>query len=113
MGAVAVTSKVTSVINAEKVVEAVCTFAASYATGGDTVDIAVDLGMTEVNKISLPSHRLNDVAISNAQAQTGASVQLGGTNKAPKLKLYPTASTEATAASNNSTVAVVVRFFGK
>lgn len=113
MGAVAVTLKKNAVIEHEKTIEAVCTFSSSYATGGDTVSILTDLGMTEVNRISLTSHRLDGLPISTAQAQTGFSIQLGGTNKAPTLKLFPTTTTEATAASNNSTVAMVVRFHGR
>lgn len=113
MGATAVTAKVVKISGNNKTVEALVTFSASYATGGDTVSLVTDLGMTEVNSITVPSHRFDGVAVTAAQAQTGKSVQLAGTNKVPLLKLYDTALTQVSNATDQSGVAIVIRFVGK
>lgn len=112
MGAVAITLMTQGVAeNGKRVVEGVATFSNSYATGGDTVALTT-LGLSQVDQIVIPSHRLSGAAVSDAQAQIGSSIQLGGTVQAPKLKLYTSAGTEASNASDNSTVATVVRFIG-
>lgn len=97
--------------NGKRVVEAVVTFSNSYATGGDTLALG-SLGLKRIDEVHVPSHRLDGLAVSDAQAQTGLSLQLGGTVAAPTLKAYVTANTEQTNATNQSTVAQVVRFVG-
>lgn len=97
--------------NGKRVVEAVVTFSDSYATAGDTVALT-SLGLRRIDEVHVPSHRLSGAAVSDAQAQTGISLQLAGTVAAPKLKAYVSATTEQTAAVDQSTVATVVRFVG-
>jgi len=118
VGTVAVSSITQGVQNNKRVVEAVVTGSGSYATGGDTIPVTT-LGLRQIDAIELPSHRSNGAsapavgaAIEDTEAQTGKTVQLGGTVLIPKLKYYDTADTEETAEADLSTIIHVVRFIG-
>lgn len=79
------------------------TFAASYATGGDT------LVMTTV-----PFDHVTDIVVEGGAAAAdtdGYQVKLGGTVTAPKVLLY-NSSGQVANASDNSGVTVQVRLVG-
>lgn len=118
MGTIAVTALHQGVQDNRRVVEATVTGSDSYATGGDTIPLST-LGLNRIIAIDLPSHgrggartAMQGAAISDAQAQTGKSVQLGGTVLIPKLKYFDTANTEVSAAADLSGVTHVIRFIG-
>lgn len=111
MGAVTIANRREDVEKNKRVVECDVTFSASYATGGDTVSPAL-LGLRQVDRVSVPSHNVDGVAVSNAQAQAGKTFQLGGTASAPTLKAYDAAATEIANATNLSTITRRLRFIG-
>lgn len=79
------------------------TFSSSYATNGDTWLAAdIEIAMPYINDLTLLEVFLVE------PMSAGASVYLDKTNK--KLKLYNAAGTEATNASNQSTVTVRCMF---
>lgn len=114
MGAVGITYQRSGVdSNGERIVEATVAFSNSYSAGGDTVDMKA-LGLGQVNGVRVPSRLLDGQAVPNAHAQVGVSVQPAiAADGSLKLKLYPTANTEAAAASNNSSVVLTLQFLGR
>ena len=96
----------------------VITGSSSYATNGDTVPLST-IGLGRVDAIEVPSHRMNGMgtegqgsAVTTAQSRTGKTLELDGTNLAPKLKVYDTANTEVSNATNLSSISWVVKFIG-
>lgn len=78
----------------------------SYATGGDSISLA-SLGLSEVRQAWIE-------ATQSASANGGVSCEVVVTDpKAPLLKLYTAAATEAGAASDNSTRSWTIRFVGR
>jgi preprotein translocase subunit Sec61beta len=77
------------------------TFSDSYATGGDSLDPKVAVGVGQVT----------DVLV--AQNDQGASVKLGAASTvvAPVFELYTGDGTEAANASDNSGIAIPVWLF--
>lgn len=113
MGAVTVANVVPgSNQGRDKVVEADVTFSSSYSAGGDTLNPR-QLGLRGIREAQIVGrHIRTGKPIPNANLQTGKSIQLGGTETAPTLKLYDTANTESTAALSNAGVTKRVRFLG-
>lgn len=112
MGTVAIANKNYGVHNRCKIVEADVTFSASYATGGDTLTPAA-LGLRHVREVLVPSHHLvTKKAVATAASRAGKTVELAGTSAAPLLKVYDTANTEVTNATNLSTITLRLRFCG-
>lgn len=112
MGAVTVANKSQGVRDHRKAVEADVTFSASYATGGDTLALGL-LGLKGLTEVMVPSHHLiTRKAVATTASRAGKTVELGGTVSAPTLKVYDTANTEVTAATNLGTVVLRLRFLG-
>lgn len=112
MGAVTVANKDYGSSPRGKVVEADVTFSASYATGGDSIALTL-LGLRGVREVVVPSHNIRTrKAVADAASQAGKTVQLGGTETVPLLKLYETALTQVANATNTSTVVLRLRFIG-
>jgi hypothetical protein len=88
--------------NNKAIVKGTLTFSASYATGGDSFSPRGLAGMSEVTSVLVEGN------------EQGASVQLGAasTATAPAFELYTGDGTEASNASDNSTIAVPVWLFG-
>lgn len=79
------------------------TFAASYATSGDTLDMT-----------TVPFDHVTDIVVEGGAGATdtdGYQVKLGGTTIAPKVLLY-NSSGQVANASDNSGVSVQVRLVG-
>lgn len=83
--------------------KATLTFSASYATGGDTLDMA-NLGL----------RRVDQLFVDGGLATPGYHLQLAGTAAVPLIKLIKgaTAPAEETNATNVSTVSAVVELHG-
>lgn len=74
---------------------------AAYATGGDSLDLAVEVGLNQVDEILVEA---ND---------TGASIEFDLTDKtAPKVVLYTSSATEAANASDNDALTFPVWLLG-
>lgn len=85
----------------QRVVKGNLTFSASYATGGDSLDLAVQVGLKEVQSMLV------------ADNTTGLSFDLDATSPtAPKVKAYSAAATEVANATDQATVVVPVWLFG-
>jgi len=86
----------------QRVVEGLLTLSASYATGGDTLDEKVELGLDHVENLVV----LGDTA--------GYELRLGGTATAPKVEAQEVgAETTATTDLADAIGAVRVEFWGK
>lgn len=73
----------------------------SYATGGDSLDLAAEVGLSQVDSM---------LVAENAQ---GASLDLDVTDPtAPKVKVYTSADTQAAASSDNDGLTFPVWLFG-
>lgn len=104
MGNIVSSAITNDVANSGKAVRrATITFSSSYATGGDTLDIA-NLGLRQVDTLY----------VNGALATFGYHAQLAGTAQIPKVKLIKGSTTpaEETAATNVSTVTAQVEFHG-
>lgn len=99
MGAIALTNIVNGVEDQKRFVEATLTFSDDYATGGDTVAVS-----------GLPLTRVQ--SLWQASSDVGYSLELAGTETAPKVILNADDG-EVTAASDNEAVAVTVRIYGR
>lgn len=86
--------------------KAVCTFGTTYATGGDTVPMA-SIPFKQVDRIEM------DLSGNVAASVMRTFVPDLTSSVAPKIKLYTAASTEATNATDQSTVIVTLTFVGK
>lgn len=85
----------------QMVVKGNLTFSSSYATGGDSLALASEVGLKEVTSMLV------------ADNDTGLSFDLDPTNvSAPKVKAYSAAATEVANATNQATVTVPVWLFG-
>jgi|SRR5690606_21621479 len=72
-----------------------------YETGGDSLDLAVEVGLNQVDQILVEA---ND---------TGASIEFDLTDKTdPLVVLYTSSGTEAAAASDNSALTFPVWLLG-
>lgn len=113
MAAVTIGARKEGVKGNKRVVQAVITFNASYATGGDSISPAA-LGLRQVDRIAEPSHDILDpsVVVVAAHRNNGISVELAGTKAAPLLKCYGTDATEVAAATNQSTLVTTLWFYG-
>lgn len=85
----------------KQVVKGDLTFSSSYATGGDSLDLAAEVGLNEVTSMLV------------ADNATGLSFDLVATTAtAPLVKAYSAAATEVANATNQATVVVPVWLFG-
>lgn len=100
-----VTSAITNDVSAEGQAVRRCTitFSSSYATGGDTLDVATS-GLRRVDKLYV------DCSL----ATLGYHLQLAGTAAVPLVKLFKGATTpaEESNATNVSTVSALVELHG-
>lgn len=116
MGAVTISNKTSGGAGVQpargKMVEADVTFSASYATAGDTLD-PKQLGLKGIREVLVPSHDSRTrKAVATAASRAGKTVELGGTESAPKLLVFDTANTEVANATNLSTIVLRLRFIG-
>lgn len=84
-------------------VKGVLTLSSSYATGGDSFDLAVQTGLSEIQKILVDATTAND---------SGATLTLAGTSKVPLIKAWATKSAEVANATNASTWSFPVWLLG-
>jgi hypothetical protein len=78
----------------------------SYATGGDSFDLAVEAGLTELQDLLVE-------AGSGIGTPAGYQLKLGGTVKVPLVLVYEGDSTEVANATDLSTKTWEVRLRGK
>lgn len=84
-------------------VEGTLTASASYATGGDTVDVDELYGLSYVSELWVKADTDND---------SNFTAELAGTRTAPLLKLYGGTATQVTSTTDVSAFAVTARFYG-
>ena len=89
------------VLGNKRIVKGDLTFSASYATGGDSLALASEVGLKQVDSMLV------------ADNTTGLSFDVVTTAPgAPKIKAYSAAATEVASATNQATVVVPVWLFG-
>lgn len=89
------------VLGNRRIVKGNLTFSSSYATGGDTLALASEVGLKEVREMLV------------ADNTTGLSFDLDPASPtAPKVKAYSAAATEVANATNQATVTVPVWLLG-
>jgi hypothetical protein len=93
-----------SVIDNKRVVKGRITFSSSYATGGDTLDLASEVGLNQVDKMMIDSN--------SAGVLNGYGFALSGTAKAPKVVIWSAALTELANGTNTAAVVLDVWLFG-
>lgn len=79
------------VLDNKRVVKGTLNFSSSYATGGDSIDLA-QVGLSELQGMLI-----------EATSQGGLSIVLAGTSKVPLIRAFDANGTEVTAATNLST----------
>lgn len=100
--ALTVTQRQMSVFGDDKVVFATVTFDSSYPTGGEALGISDFAGvLRQIDWVQVPA------------ANDGATRLVTWDRANAKLKLYTALSTEATNASNQSTISIDVVVYGK
>lgn len=101
MGAATFTITGHARLDKHQVVKGDLVLSASYATGGDTLDLATEVGLNQVDYMLV------------AENSKGASLDLDVTDKtAPKVLLYTSDATQAAAASNNAALTFPVWLVG-
>jgi hypothetical protein len=101
MGAATFTITGHEVLGSKRIVKGDLVLSSSYATGGDSLDLAAEVGLAEVRSMLV------------AENTTGASIDLDVTDPtAPLVVLYTSADTEAAAASDNDALTFPVWLFG-
>lgn len=93
------------VVGNKRIVEGTLTLSSSYATGGDTLNLATLVGLK-----TLDDMRIN--AGSGVTIAGGYQIKLGGTPAAPTIQAYGSTNAEVAAATNLSTKSFNVRLHG-
>lgn len=108
MGAVSFTNAVQGIAGSSRIVEVDVTFSASYATGGDSIDLT-QIGLRQVDDMHILGYvSKSPSAAGNSGKVTSVGIQpmLAGTPQAPLLKSFVNGS-QTSAATNLSALGVV------
>lgn len=108
MGAATFTETGQEVIGNRRVVKGTITMSSSYATGGDSLDLATEVGLKQVHKMLLEA---SDVTL-GAWTLLGYSAVLAGTASAPLIATYTGPITETANGTNMTGVTFNVWLFG-
>jgi hypothetical protein len=100
MGAATFTETSQDVHGNRRIVRGTLTLSASYATGGDSFNLATEVGLKELHKVLVDSNT------------RGLSLSLGGTSKVPLLLCYATSGAEVANATDQSALTLSVELHG-